>query len=79
MLFLQFIARALRSSTFPIPLMLRSRDSQEHGIRAAFVTDLEDKFSHLGLTFAIGGQISFDIFPHGELRLTMTLSFDHPR
>jgi hypothetical protein len=26
---------------------------------------LQEKFAHLGLTFAIGGQISFDVFPHG--------------
>lgn len=26
---------------------------------------LQEKFSHLGLTFAIGGQISFDVFPNG--------------
>ena len=29
------------------------------------MTILREKFSHLGLTFAIGGQISFDIFPQG--------------
>lgn len=28
---------------------------------------LQEKFAHLGLTFAIGGQISFDVFPHGKL------------
>lgn len=27
---------------------------------------LQEKFAHLGLTFAIGGQISFDVFPHGK-------------
>ena len=26
---------------------------------------LQEKFAHLGLTFSIGGQISFDIFPDG--------------
>ncbi|KAG6868418.1 Phosphomannomutase 1 [Termitomyces sp. T159_Od127] len=36
-----------------------------HGIRAAFVKVLQDKFADYGLTFAIGGQISFDVFPHG--------------
>ncbi|WWD16355.1 hypothetical protein CI109_100781 [Kwoniella shandongensis] len=36
-----------------------------HGIRASMVTELEREFIHLGLTFAIGGQISFDVFPHG--------------
>lgn len=24
---------------------------------------LQDKFAHLGLTYSIGGQISFDVFP----------------
>ncbi|WWC58370.1 uncharacterized protein I303_100910 [Kwoniella dejecticola CBS 10117] len=36
-----------------------------HGIRADMVTKMEQEFVHLGLTFAIGGQISFDIFPQG--------------
>ncbi|KAH0582949.1 Phosphomannomutase [Termitomyces sp. J132] len=36
-----------------------------HGIRAAFVKVLQEKFADYGLTFAIGGQISFDVFPHG--------------
>ena len=26
---------------------------------------LQEKFAHLGLTYSIGGQISFDIFPDG--------------
>ncbi|WVW82045.1 hypothetical protein I302_104050 [Kwoniella bestiolae CBS 10118] len=38
---------------------------KEHGIRAEMVTRMEQDFVHLGLTFAIGGQISFDIFPQG--------------
>ncbi|WRT63923.1 uncharacterized protein IL334_000850 [Kwoniella shivajii] len=37
----------------------------EHHIRADMVTRLEEEFLHLGLNFAIGGQISFDIFPKG--------------
>ncbi|KAH9852050.1 eukaryotic phosphomannomutase [Lenzites betulinus] len=36
-----------------------------HGIRAAFVDTLRQKFSDYGLTFSIGGQISFDVFPNG--------------
>lgn len=35
------------------------------GIRKKFVGVLQEKFAHLGLTYSIGGQISFDIFPHG--------------
>lgn len=36
-----------------------------HQVRAAFVRALEEKFPSYGLTYAIGGQISFDIFPCG--------------
>lgn len=36
-----------------------------HGIRAKFVEALRKEFSHLALTFSIGGQISFDVFPTG--------------
>ncbi|PCH43577.1 eukaryotic phosphomannomutase [Wolfiporia cocos MD-104 SS10] len=38
---------------------------KQHGVRAAFVNVLKEKFSDYGLTFSIGGQISFDIFPNG--------------
>jgi phosphomannomutase len=34
-------------------------------IRTKFVDALREKFGHLGLTFSIGGQISFDVFPNG--------------
>ena len=34
-------------------------------IRETFVGKLREKFGHLGLTFSIGGQISFDVFPNG--------------
>lgn len=36
-----------------------------HKIREIFVGKLRERFGHLGLTFSIGGQISFDIFPAG--------------
>jgi hypothetical protein len=29
------------------------------------VSVLREKFAHLNLTFSIGGQISFDVFPQG--------------
>ncbi|OAA61270.1 Eukaryotic phosphomannomutase [Niveomyces insectorum RCEF 264] len=38
---------------------------KEHGVRRAFVEVLRAKFGHWGLTFSIGGQISFDVFPTG--------------
>ncbi|CRK07375.1 hypothetical protein BN1708_017086, partial [Verticillium longisporum] len=36
-----------------------------HGIRAAFIDKLRERFAHLGLTYSIGGQLSFDVFPQG--------------
>jgi phosphomannomutase len=38
---------------------------KEHNIRKDFVEKLRERFGHLGLTFSIGGQISFDVFPKG--------------
>ncbi|KAI8883156.1 eukaryotic phosphomannomutase [Backusella circina FSU 941] len=37
----------------------------ERGLRQKFVEALKKEFSHLDLTFSIGGQISFDVFPTG--------------
>ncbi|KMZ62827.1 Phosphomannomutase [Zostera marina] len=34
-------------------------------IRPKMVSVLREKFAHFGLTFSIGGQISFDVFPQG--------------
>ncbi|KAK8946708.1 hypothetical protein KSP39_PZI007309 [Platanthera zijinensis] len=36
-----------------------------HKIRSKMVSILREKFKHLNLTFSIGGQISFDVFPQG--------------
>ncbi|KAI0708871.1 eukaryotic phosphomannomutase [Cerioporus squamosus] len=36
-----------------------------HGVREAFVKALKEKFPDYGLTYSIGGQISFDVFPNG--------------
>ena len=38
---------------------------QKNGIRATLVQALKDNFPDYGLTYSIGGQISFDVFPHG--------------
>ncbi|KAI0924776.1 Phosphomannomutase 1 [Taiwanofungus camphoratus] len=38
---------------------------KQHGLRAAFVKVLQQKFADYDLTYSIGGKISFDIFPHG--------------
>lgn len=42
-----------------------------HGVRAKFVEALKAKFGHLGLTYSIGGMISFDVvrWPNRSLRL----------
>jgi phosphomannomutase len=36
-----------------------------HHIREDFVSALQKKFPDFGLTYSIGGQISFDVFPTG--------------
>ncbi|KAK7466297.1 Phosphomannomutase 1 [Stygiomarasmius scandens] len=38
---------------------------KQHGLRAAFVKVLQEKYADYDLTFSIGGQISFDVFPRG--------------
>lgn len=37
----------------------------QHHIRESFVKALKEKFPEFGLTYSIGGQISFDVFPTG--------------
>jgi phosphomannomutase len=37
--------------------------AQLHGIRKTFVAALQERFARYGMTFSIGGQISFDVFP----------------
>jgi phosphomannomutase len=37
----------------------------QNGIRKAFIAKLKERFSHLDLTYSIGGQLSFDVFPVG--------------
>ncbi len=38
---------------------------KEHKIRENFINALRDNFPDLPLTYSIGGQISFDVFPTG--------------
>ncbi|KAF6223771.1 hypothetical protein HO173_013197 [Letharia columbiana] len=38
---------------------------KQHQIRTKFVEALKEKFGDFGLTYSIGGQISFDVFPTG--------------
>jgi len=35
------------------------------GVRAAFIEVLKKKFPDYGLTYSVGGKISFDVFPNG--------------
>ncbi|KAI6791205.1 Phosphomannomutase [Hortaea werneckii] len=37
----------------------------EHKVREKFVQAIKQEFPDLGLTYSIGGQISFDVFPQG--------------
>lgn len=36
-----------------------------HKVRAQLVSELQAEFADFGLTYSIGGQISFDVFPNG--------------
>lgn len=50
-----------------IVCLIQSRviSPQENNIRTTFVKVLQEKFAHFNLTYSIGGQISFDVFPQG--------------
>lgn len=37
----------------------------EHKVREKMIADLKKEFAEVDLTYSIGGQISFDVFPHG--------------
>jgi len=41
------------------------RIDKQNGYRTKFIEVLKEKFPDYGLTYSIGGQISFDVFPHG--------------
>ncbi|KAF4593265.1 Phosphomannomutase [Pleurotus pulmonarius] len=53
-----------RNATIAERLDFQAYD-KEHGLREKFVKVLQEKFPDYGLTYSIGGQISFDVFPHG--------------
>lgn len=38
---------------------------KEHNVRPKFIEDIKKAFPNLGLTYSIGGEISFDVFPTG--------------
>ncbi|XP_038211892.1 phosphomannomutase [Zerene cesonia] len=51
-----------------------SKFDTEHQIRAKFVEALQNEFKDTKLKFALGGQISVDVFPHGWDK---TYALDH--
>jgi len=53
-----------RNATLQERLDFAAYDKQ-HEVRRAFVEVLREKFADYGITFSIGGQISFDVFPNG--------------
>ncbi|WVQ93623.1 hypothetical protein IAU59_000699 [Kwoniella sp. CBS 9459] len=53
-----------RNASLPERLAFEQYD-KEHHIRADMIARLEEEFLHLNLNYAIGGQLSFDIFPKG--------------
>ena len=59
------ISTAVRSLNISGLLLIDYTLYQKAGVRAAFVKVLQEKFADYGLTFSIGGQISFDVFPNG--------------
>jgi phosphomannomutase len=53
-----------RNATIEERLEFQALD-QKMGYRRDLVNILKEKFADYGLTFSIGGQISFDVFPNG--------------
>lgn len=47
----------------------------ENNIRKTLVSNLREKFADFGLTYSIGGQISFDVFPTGWDKTHVTPNF----
>ncbi|KAI8026038.1 hypothetical protein LOK49_LG02G00966 [Camellia lanceoleosa] len=53
------------SCSFLHPESQRDHKIRKVHIRPKMLSLLREKFAHLNLTFSIGGQISFDVFPQG--------------
>ncbi|KAK7056227.1 Phosphomannomutase 1 [Paramarasmius palmivorus] len=53
-----------RNASYPERLEFQEYDRQ-HNIRSTFIKVLKEKFPNYDLTYSIGGQLSFDIFPRG--------------
>eukprot|EP00835_Amoeboradix_gromovi_P001628 NODE_78_length_23131_cov_0.599427.p10 type:complete len:203 gc:universal NODE_78_length_23131_cov_0.599427:7579-6971(-) len=64
-----------RNCSYPERLEFQKYDDV-HKIRQTFVNKLKEKFSDYGLTYSIGGQISFDVFPIGYLLILTQMGQD---
>ncbi|KAJ6485898.1 eukaryotic phosphomannomutase [Mycena sanguinolenta] len=53
-----------RNATIAERNQFEAYDKQHH-VRVKFIEALKEKFPDYGLTYSIGGKISFDVFPHG--------------
>ena len=53
------------SDVFALLLVPPRSTPLQHNIRPAMVAKMKEEFKDLDLTFSIGGQISFDVFPSG--------------
>ncbi|KAJ8492919.1 hypothetical protein OPV22_014640 [Ensete ventricosum] len=67
--FINFTLHYIADLDIPIKrgtfIEFRSGMLNVHNIRPRMVSVLREKFAHMDLTFSIGGQISFDVFPRG--------------
>lgn len=68
--FIEFRAGMLNISPVGRNCSQEERDAfelfdNEAGVRAKMVAAMKSEFADLGLTYSIGGQISFDVFPSG--------------
>lgn len=68
--FVEFRAGMLNISPIGRSCSQEERDAfekydKEHQVRKTFIEALKKEFPHIGFTYSIGGQISFDVFPTG--------------
>ncbi|XP_018325482.1 phosphomannomutase [Agrilus planipennis] len=68
--FVEFRAGMLNISPIGRSCSQEERDDFErydkiHGIRKTMIEAIKKEFPDIGLTYSIGGQISFDVFPNG--------------
>ena len=68
------VAQRVPGACVPVPRRRNCSQSErdefekldlQHGWRTTFVAALKKEFESYGLTYSIGGQISFDVFPAG--------------